>query len=50
MAALGAQLEVPAWQLLAVVPGTGVAVAMLSTITARLARRPTAEILQAELA
>jgi hypothetical protein len=34
-----------------VVPGTGVAVALLSTITARFgARRPTAEILQAELA
>jgi putative ABC transport system permease protein len=52
VAALGGTAsEVPAWQLLAVVPGTGVAVALLSTITARFgARRPTAEILQAELA
>ncbi|MGH9210030.1 MAG: ABC transporter permease [Acidimicrobiales bacterium] len=52
VAALGGTAsDVQAWQLLAVVPGTGVAVALLSTITARFgARRPTAEILQAELA
>jgi ABC-type lipoprotein release transport system permease subunit len=41
----------PLWQLLAVVPGTVLVVATLTTIPARLgARRPTAEILQAELA
>jgi ABC-type lipoprotein release transport system permease subunit len=41
----------PLWQLLAVVPGTVLVVAALATIPARLgARRPTAEILQAELA
>jgi ABC-type lipoprotein release transport system permease subunit len=41
----------PLWQLLAVVPGTVLVVAALTTIPARLgARRPTAEILQAELA
>jgi putative ABC transport system permease protein len=52
VAALGGTAsDVAAWQLLAVVPGTGVAVALLSTITARFgARRPAAEILQAELA
>jgi ABC-type lipoprotein release transport system permease subunit len=50
-AALGGTSEVPVWQLLALVPATGVAVALLSTITIRFgARRPTAEILQAELA
>ena len=39
------------WQLLAVVAGTVLVVAALTTIPARLgARRPTAEILQAELA
>jgi ABC-type lipoprotein release transport system permease subunit len=39
------------WQLLAVVPVTVIVVAALTTIPARLgARRPTAEILQAELA
>jgi putative ABC transport system permease protein len=41
----------PLWQLLAVVPGTVLVVAALTIIPARLgARRPTAEILQAELA
>jgi ABC-type lipoprotein release transport system permease subunit len=41
----------PVWQLLAVVPGTVLVVAALTTIPARLgARRPAAEILQAELA
>jgi ABC-type lipoprotein release transport system permease subunit len=41
----------PLWQLLAVVPGTVLVVAALTTIPARLgARRPAAEILQAELA
>jgi putative ABC transport system permease protein len=41
----------PLWQLLAVVPATVLAVAALTTIPARLgARRPTAQILQAELA
>jgi hypothetical protein len=41
----------PLWQLLAVVPVTVFVVAALTTIPARLgARRPTAEILQAELA
>ena len=41
----------PLWQLLAVVPATVLVVAALTTIPARLgARRPTAEILQAELA
>jgi putative ABC transport system permease protein len=39
------------WQLLAVVAGTVLVVAALTTIPARIgARRPTAEILQAELA
>jgi putative ABC transport system permease protein len=41
----------PLWQLLAVVPVTVLVVAALTTIPARLgARRPAAEILQAELA
>jgi putative ABC transport system permease protein len=41
----------PLWQLLAVVPGTVLVVAGLTAIPARIgARRPTAEILQAELA
>jgi len=41
----------PLWQLLAVVPVTVLVVAALTTIPARLgARRPTAQILQAELA
>ena len=41
----------PLWQLLAVVPVTVLVVAALTTIPARIgARRPTAEILQAELA
>jgi ABC-type lipoprotein release transport system permease subunit len=41
----------PLWQVLVVVPGTVLVVAALTTIPARLgARRPTAEILQAELA
>ena len=41
----------PLWQLLAVVPVTVLVVAALTSIPARLgARRPTAEILQAELA
>ncbi len=41
----------PLWQLLAVVPVHRLVVAALTTIPARLgARRPTAEILQAELA
>jgi ABC-type lipoprotein release transport system permease subunit len=41
----------PVWQLLAVAPTTVLVVAALTTIPARLgARRPTAEILQAELA
>ena len=41
----------PLWQLLAVVPGTVLVVAGLTTIPARIgARRPVAEILQAELA
>jgi putative ABC transport system permease protein len=41
----------PLWQLLAVVPVTVLVVAVLTTIPARLgARRPAAEILQAELA
>ena len=40
----------PLWQLLAVVPVTVLVVAVLTTIPARLgARRPAAEILQAEL-
>ena len=41
----------PLWWLLAVVAGTVLVVAMLTIIPARLgARRPVAEILQAELA
>ena len=41
----------PLWQLLAVVPGTVLVIAALTTIPARLgARRPAAEILQSELA
>ncbi len=41
----------PTWQLLAVVPGTALVVAVLTAIPARLgARRPVAEILQSELA
>jgi putative ABC transport system permease protein len=41
----------PLWQLLAVVPGTILAVAGLTTIPARIgARRPAAEILRSELA
>ncbi len=41
----------PLWQLLAVVPVTVVVVAVLTTVPARIgARRPVAEILQAELA
>jgi putative ABC transport system permease protein len=41
----------PTWQLLAVVPGTALVVAMLTAIPARLgARRPVAGILQSELA
>jgi putative ABC transport system permease protein len=41
----------PLWWLLAVVAGTVLVVAMLTTVPARLgARRPVAEILQAELA
>jgi hypothetical protein len=41
----------PLWQLIAVAPVTVPVVAALTTIPARLgARRPTAEILQAELA
>ncbi|MPZ83583.1 MAG: FtsX-like permease family protein [Actinophytocola sp.] len=41
----------PLWQLLALVAGTVLVVALLTTIPARLgARRPVAEILQAELA
>jgi putative ABC transport system permease protein len=41
----------PVWQMLALVPGTVLVVAALTTIPARLgARRPAAEILQAELA
>jgi putative ABC transport system permease protein len=41
----------PVWQMLAVVPGTVLVVAALTTIPARLgARRPAAQILQAELA
>jgi ABC-type lipoprotein release transport system permease subunit len=41
----------PLWQLLAVVPVTVLVVAALTTIPARLgARRPAAEVLQAELA
>ena len=41
----------PTWQLLAVVPGTLLVVAALTSIPARLgARRPAAEILQSELA
>jgi hypothetical protein len=41
----------PLWQLFAVVPATVLLVAALTTIPARLgARRPTSEILQAELA
>jgi putative ABC transport system permease protein len=40
----------PSWQLLAVVPGTVLVVAALTTIPARLgARRPVAQILQSEL-
>lgn len=47
----GAASDVPFSQALALVPATGAAVALLTTITARFgARRPTAEILQAELA
>jgi hypothetical protein len=41
----------PLWQLLAVVAVTLLVVAVLTTIPTRIgARRPTAEILQAELA
>ena len=41
----------PLWQLLAVVPATLLVVALLTTIPARIgARRPAAEILQAEYA
>jgi len=41
----------PLWQLLAVVPATVLVVAALTAIPARVsARRPAAEILQAELA
>jgi ABC-type lipoprotein release transport system permease subunit len=41
----------PTWQLLAVVPGTVLVVAILTAIPARVgARRPAAEILQSELA
>jgi ABC-type lipoprotein release transport system permease subunit len=41
----------PLWQLLAVVPGTVLVVALLTAIPARIgARRPVAEILQSELA
>jgi putative ABC transport system permease protein len=41
----------PTWQLLAVVPGTALVVALLTAIPARLAaRRPAAKILQSELA
>jgi putative ABC transport system permease protein len=41
----------PLWQLLAVVPVTMLVVAALTTIPARLgARRPAAQVLQAELA
>lgn len=48
----GDETEIPPlWQLLAVVPVTVLVVAALTTIPARLAaRRPTAEILRAELA
>jgi putative ABC transport system permease protein len=47
----GESLNVPLWQLLAVVPATTLAVALLTTVPVRLAtRRPTAEILRAELA
>jgi hypothetical protein len=41
----------PLWQLLAVVPGTVLVIAVLTAIPARLgARRPAADILQSELA
>ncbi len=41
----------PLWQLLAVIPGTVLVVAALTTIPARLgARRPVAETLKSELA
>jgi putative ABC transport system permease protein len=41
----------PLWQLLAVVPGTVLVIAVLTAIPARLgARRPAAEILRAERA
>ena len=41
----------PLWQLLAVVPGTVIAIAALTAVPARLgARRPAAEILRAERA
>jgi putative ABC transport system permease protein len=47
----GTTANLPLWQLLAVAPVTALAVAVLTTIPARLgARRPAAEILQAELA
>ena len=51
VAALGGSTSLlPAWQLLAVLPGTTVVVAALTFVPARLgARRPTAPILQAEL-
>jgi putative ABC transport system permease protein len=51
LAAVDDTTSIPLWQLLAVVPGTALAVAVLTTIPARLgARRPAAETLQAELA
>lgn len=52
VAALGGTAsEVPIWQLIAVAPGTALGMAVLTTVPARFgARRPTAEILQAELA
>jgi putative ABC transport system permease protein len=47
----GEAMNVPMWQLLAVVPATTFAVALLTTIPVRLAaRRPAGEILRAELA
>ena len=50
-AAIGDEHDPTYWQLLAVVAGTVLVVAALTTIPARIgARRPTAEILQAELA
>jgi len=51
LAAVDETVLPPLWQLLAVVPGTVVAIAVLTAMPARIsARRPAAEILRSELA